>query len=131
MMNGIVTTDREIVIELDVLGSNESSVAIQAVLDTGFNGFLTLPTSVLKTVGASPVGTRRVELGDGHLTELDVYLVTIKWRDESRETLVLHTDATPKPHRSLACRCCAGVESASTQETAARSQLAKSPSGRR
>jgi clan AA aspartic protease len=101
MIDGTVTADREIVIQLEVLASNQSAVSIQAVVDTGFNGFLTLPIDVLNTLGASAAGTRRAELGDGNLVEMDVYVVSVKWDDEDRDVLALQAESTPLVGMSL------------------------------
>ena len=101
MIDGTVTADREIVIQLEVLASDQSAISIQAVVDTGFNGFLTLPIDVLNTLGASAAGTRRAELGDGNLVELDVYVVRVKWHDEDRDVLALQAEATPLVGMSL------------------------------
>lgn len=101
MIDGTVTADREIVIPLDFLAANQSAIAIQAVVDTGFNGFLTLPIDVLNTLGASAAGTRRAELGDGNLVELDVYVVKVRWHDEDRDVLALQADVTPLVGMSL------------------------------
>jgi len=95
MITGAVTRDREIVIQLEVIATDQPAVSIEAVVDTGFNGFLTLPTDVLNTLRVSSVGTRRAELGDGHIVEMDVYLVMVKWRDETREVLALQANSTP------------------------------------
>ena len=101
MISGTVTEDREIVIHLEVLDVNQSAVSIQAVVDTGFNGFLTLSIDVLNALGASAAGTRRAELGDGNLVDMDVYFVKVKWRDEDREVLALQAQATPLVGMSL------------------------------
>lgn len=47
MIVGTVTSDREIVIQVKALAADRSFISIQAVVDTGFNGFLTLPLDVL------------------------------------------------------------------------------------
>jgi clan AA aspartic protease len=101
MISGTVTGDREIVIQLDVLATKQSAVSVQAVVDTGFNGFLTLPINVLNALDASAAGIRRAELGDGNLVELDVYVVKVKWHDENRDVLALQTEATPLVGMSL------------------------------
>ena len=82
-------------IQLQVLATDQSAVSIQAVVDTGFNGFLTLPIDVLNAVGATAAGTRRAELGDGNLVELDVYVARVNWHDANRDVLALHAEATP------------------------------------
>lgn len=101
MITGTVTADREIVISLEAIGPDQSPVLLEAILDTGFNGFLTLPIDMLNALQASSAGTRRAELGDGNLVELDVYLVRIKWRDEEHEVLALRADVTPLVGMSL------------------------------
>ncbi|MCH8042404.1 MAG: clan AA aspartic protease [Planctomycetes bacterium] len=88
-------------ISLEAIGTDQSPVFLSAVLDTGFNGFLTLPIDMLNALQASSAGTRRAELGDGNLVELDVYLVKINWRDEEHEVLALRADATPLVGMSL------------------------------
>jgi clan AA aspartic protease len=95
MITGTVTADREIVIQLDALSTNQSVVPIPAVVDTGFNGFLTLPTDIIESLGASIAGTRRAELGDGNIIELDIYSVTVQWHGEHREVLALQAGSTP------------------------------------
>lgn len=101
MISGYVTNNREIVIPLDAVAVNQSLVSLRAIVDTGFNGFLTLPTAALNELGASPAGTRRAELGDGNLVELDVYFVRVKWHDTDREVLALEADTTPLVGMSL------------------------------
>lgn len=95
MIRGTVTGDREIVIQLELAGTNRRSTTMPAVVDTGFNGFLTLPMSVLSLLGASLVGTRRAELGDGNLVELDVYVVSARWENIDRDVLALQADSVP------------------------------------
>jgi clan AA aspartic protease len=101
MIQGTVSSDREIVIRLEALADSQSQVSIQAIVDTGFNGFLALPIGMLNTWGASAAGTRRAELGDGNLVELDAYFVTVNWRDEDRQVLALQAEAMPLVGMSL------------------------------
>ena len=101
MITGTITDDREIVIQLEALAADQSPISIQVVVDSGFNGFLTLPIDVVNTLGASAAGTRRAELGDGNVVELDVYFVRVKWRGEVREVLALQAETTPLVGMSL------------------------------
>ena len=59
MITGTVTDDREIVIQLEALAADQSPVSFRAVVDTGFNGFLTLPIDALNTLGALAPGDRQ------------------------------------------------------------------------
>lgn len=41
MIVGKITANREAVIELEVVGSNQKRENVETVIDTGFNGYLT------------------------------------------------------------------------------------------
>ena len=95
MMTGRVTALREATLRLAVIGSDQRQQAVDAVLDTGFNGFLTLPSHVVHTLRLPFVGHRRATLGDGSIAVLDLYLATVLWHEQEREVLVLQTDGGP------------------------------------
>jgi hypothetical protein len=59
MMTGKVTAGREIELGLDVVAAGPSAHSLTAIIDTGFNGYLTLPGKVLAAVGAKSAGTAR------------------------------------------------------------------------
>ncbi len=43
MINGVITSNREAVIRINVQGCDGQEIMMDAAIDTGFNGFLTLP----------------------------------------------------------------------------------------
>jgi len=92
MMTGRVTARREATLRLAVMGPAHRQHAVDAVLDTGFNGFLTLPSHVVQTLQLPFVGHRRATLGDGSIVVLDLYLATVLWHEQEREVLVLQAD---------------------------------------
>jgi predicted aspartyl protease len=47
MMMGNVNSRREAIIQFAVLGENNQRQAIKAVIDTGYTGFLTLPSAII------------------------------------------------------------------------------------
>lgn len=101
MITGAVTADREIVVSVEIHREHLSPTAVEAVLDTGFNGYIALPLSVIRASNGQAGGTRRVELGDGNLVDLDVYFVHVSWHGHSREVLALHAETTPLIGMSL------------------------------
>ncbi len=74
MMIGQITANREAVIELEVVGSEQRKEKVEAVIDTGFNGYLTLPGDMVSRLKLQLAGNRRAILGDGNTVVLDVYL---------------------------------------------------------
>lgn len=100
-MHGTVTADREAMIDLEVSGSDHQAQRIEAIIDTGFNGFLTLPGSLVSGLKLPLVGNRRATLGDGSVVVLDVYLATVLWHDQDREVLVLQAGGGPLIGMSL------------------------------
>ncbi len=47
MIRGVVTDDYEAVIRLTVIGKANQRESIEAVVDTGYNGWLSLPSSMI------------------------------------------------------------------------------------
>lgn len=101
MMTGQVTANREAVIELEIVGSEQRREKVEAVIDTGFNGYLTLSSDVVSQLKLQLAGNRRATLGDGHTVVLDVYLANVVWHGHEREVLALQTEGGPLIGMSL------------------------------
>ncbi len=101
MITGTVTANREAVIELEVVGSNQREKKVEAVIDTGFNGYLTLPSDLINSLKLQLAGNRRATLGDGNVVVLDVYLAKVLWHGQKQDVLVLQTDGGPLVGMSL------------------------------
>lgn len=95
MITGTVTPDREAVISLEVIGSDSGRRTVTAVIDTGFNGFLTLPSDLVSALHLLFAGNRRATLGDGSVVELDLFLATLVWGGQECDVLVLQADGGP------------------------------------
>lgn len=92
MITGKVSERREAVIDLEVVGQNQRKVRIEAEIDTGFNGYLTLPEATVNTLALQPAGNRIATLGDGNSVILEVYLAAVIWNDQEREALALQAE---------------------------------------
>lgn len=55
---------------------------IEAVVDTGFNGYLTLPPSLVEELELPAMGGGTAVLADGSEAAFDVYGVTLLWDDQ-------------------------------------------------
>jgi clan AA aspartic protease len=93
MMSGQVTAEGEIALKLVL--ADPPSAPIEAIVDTGFNGELTLPSDLLQLLGAIPAGTRTAELADGSLVLMNVYAVRILWYGKPCDVMAMEADSTP------------------------------------
>lgn len=91
----------EAIIELEVSGFGEPPQSIEAVIDTGYNGYLTLPTHLVTALRLTFAGHRRGTLADGSVTRLDVYLASVLWHGQQTDVLVSQTAGTPLVGMSL------------------------------
>lgn len=101
MIHGRVTANREVIIELKVVSSTQQNEVLDAVIDTGLNGYLTLPANLVKRLKLRPAGDRRATLGDGTSVVLKVYLAKVIWHSHEREVLVLQAEGGPLIGTSL------------------------------
>ena len=95
MIIGRVTAQREAIVGLAVLDTAQQPHDVDTVIDTGFNGFLTLPRAMVQTLQLPLAGNRRVTLGDGSTVVLDLYLATVLWDTQPREVLMLQAEGSP------------------------------------
>lgn len=93
--------NREAIIELEVAGSGQSPQQIETVIDTGYNGYLTLPSRFVTMLQLPFAGHRRGMLADGSVTRLDVYLASVVWHERLKDVLILQTAGTPLIGMSL------------------------------
>ena len=95
MMQGIVDQNCEATIRL-VLGNVDSQrQMIDAVIDTGFTGFLTLPSSVLADLNLRAYRREEGILGDGSTCIFDVYRGLVIWDGELRRIDINESDTEP------------------------------------
>ena len=101
MITDIVTTAREAVIGLTVHGPNGQSEEIQAVIDTGFDGSLTLPDNLISSLGLPWRRRGRSLLADGSESVCDIYEATVIWDSRPRRIAVDEVDIVPLVGMSL------------------------------
>lgn len=70
-------------------------------LDTGFTGFLTLPSDAIAMLDLAYVGVQPSSLADNSRTFLSIYRLTVLWDGEDREIDVLELDGAPLLGMSL------------------------------
>lgn len=85
MIVGAMSSQREAIVRLTVVGPGGQEMPIEAVLDTGYTGSLTLPSAVVAALGLLPFrGKGSALLGDGSESEFDIHEATVTRAGERR-----------------------------------------------
>ena len=95
MIEGVVNSTYEAVIPLSLRGPAGQVQEVEAVIDTGFTGFVTLPPSLVTELGLAFMGTSEATLADGSEVSFDAYDVTVIWEGQPRDVLIDEADTTP------------------------------------
>ncbi|OYQ64913.1 clan AA aspartic protease [Pseudanabaena sp. SR411] len=95
MILGNVSLRCEAMLPLVVDSANGQQQVIDAVIDTGFNGFLTLPSEIIAKLDLSWNGSDTVTLGDGSETLFDIYSARIIWDGQFREVDIAESETEP------------------------------------
>lgn len=84
MIEGIVNAYYEPVIALSLQGPDGQIQEVEAVVDTGYNGILTLPPTVVSDLRLPYTSRGEASLADGSIAEFDIYGVTVLWDGQPR-----------------------------------------------
>ena len=101
MIAGMVNANREATIWLMVLSPQGHQQEIEAIIDTGFTGFLTLPPLLVTTLGLSWLCRQPGILADGRVEYFDVYVTTAIWDGQPRTVEIEAADTDPLVGMSL------------------------------
>jgi clan AA aspartic protease len=95
MMFGVVNNSCEAIIKVAVGRIGSSKITVDAVIDTGFTSFLSLPLSVITNLGLPwhyrDIGT----LGDGSEVVFEIYKASVIWDGKEQVVDVAAADADP------------------------------------
>ena len=101
MITGGITPNREATVRLTIFSSGGQQQQIEAMVDTGFNLFLTLPSSLIAALGLPFAVPAKATLADGSIVDLDCYWVTLLWQGQPRRIVALAADSSPLIGMSL------------------------------
>jgi clan AA aspartic protease len=94
MMQGLVNQSCEAILPI-VVKNNATTQLVDAVVDTGFSGFLTLPSGIILALGLSWEGRDIATLGDGTSCTFDVYVADVIWDGQYREVYINESETVP------------------------------------
>ena len=95
MIQGEVNDAYEAVISLTVQGPSGQATEVEAVIDTGFTGFLSLPSALVTELGLPFLTNESAMLADGSLVRFNVHDATALWNGQTRRVYAHISDATP------------------------------------
>jgi clan AA aspartic protease len=101
MITGIVNADFEPIISLSICDSDGKIYTQEAIVDTGFNGWLSLPPDLIAQLNLKWKRRGRAILGDGTECVFNVYEAVLVW-DENLLTIPIdEADSEPLVGMSL------------------------------
>ena len=95
MIDGAVNAAYEAVVPIAVRGPAGPDRDIEAVIDTGYNGFLTLPPVLVGALGLPFVTSGQAILADGGEATFDIHSVTVLLDGQPRDVDVYVSDTAP------------------------------------
>ena len=79
MIRGVVNSNLEAVVRLRVRGPGHPGLDVDVVVDSGFNGSLTLPAATVAALGLTRQSSSGARLADGSFRQLDIYAAEVSW----------------------------------------------------
>jgi clan AA aspartic protease len=95
MITGIVNSLLQPTIPVLVQDANGRAHQIEAVVDTGFTGFLTLSKALVTALGLPWLSSERSQIADGSEQRFDVHGAVVNWDGQPRAVEVEVTDIDP------------------------------------
>ena len=95
MIQGVVNTAYEAVVALSLQGPEGQAQDIEAVIDTGYSGFLTLPPGLVDDLGLPFAYMGQAFLANDAEVDFDVHYVTVLWDGQPRDIEADATGSTP------------------------------------
>lgn len=86
---------RELVVPVTVLDESEASLALECVVDTGFDGDLTLPPAVIQHLRLQRMETITVVAANEANLRLNAYRGVILWQGQRRAVRIIEAEGSP------------------------------------
>ena len=84
MIEWTVNAHLEAVVTLSLQGPSGQALEVNAIVDTGFNGYMILPPMLVADLALPVVGDGEAVLADGSEAAFDVHGVTMLWDGQPR-----------------------------------------------
>jgi clan AA aspartic protease len=101
MMQGFVNQSCEAIMPIVVGCDNKPTKMVEALIDTGFTGFLSLPLSMIDSLGLHWIFSDSVTLGDGSEVIFQMYRASVIWDGQFKVVDVAASESEPLLGMSL------------------------------
>jgi clan AA aspartic protease len=101
MIPGNVSGENEAVIRLAVRGPQVAEHTTEAVIDTGFSGWLSLPSTVIAHLGLPWLQRSQAILAVGEVAQMEIYEGFVVWAGIPRRVFVHQAESMPLVGMSL------------------------------
>jgi clan AA aspartic protease len=101
MMQGSVNQNCEAMMPIVVGRDNKPTQLVEALIDTGFTGFLSLPLSIIESLGLPWIFSDSVTLGDGSEVVFQMYRAIVIWDGQFKVVDVAASESEPLLGMSL------------------------------
>ena len=95
MISGTVRSNRRAIVDVELLAADGQFQSFNFILDTGFDGELSLPLRTLQGLDATPEGDYRIELADGSHVVSHTWGAIVRWEGVLRDVLILESAGEP------------------------------------
>src|SRR5947209_5520330 len=95
MIRGIINATRHAVVRLEVLGPLGKRRDVEAAIDTGFGGALTLPSNVVADLALPWRHLAYGKVASGRVEQFDIYEALVRWDRQLQKILVYRSDVQP------------------------------------
>ena len=92
MISGQVNHDLQAVVAVTLIGNAGQRESVEVVLDTGFQGYLVLPSETIRRLGLQYPERARFILADRQRVQFDSYIATVVWHDRPCLVIVLESE---------------------------------------
>lgn len=95
MTNGWISDNWELVVPVRVLDGKEHVHRIEAHIDTGFNGQITLPPDFIELLGLEPAQPIALTMANGERETFPTFFGAVLWHGHRRSARIIESEGVP------------------------------------
>ena len=105
MIRGRLNELLEPMVTVEVSNGDGDWRTVEALLDTGFSGHLTLAQDLIESLGLDYAGQTQMVLADGEDTTARAYVGFVNWFGQTRRAEIIASEGVPLLGMSLLAGC--------------------------